>query len=204
MSKVRFTKGELKRQRDALRQFEHFLPFLLLKKQQLQLEIGRVHREIDLKFQEIDSLEGEISEWAGLLNEDTKEVAIWAKEGNAVISSTNIAGVDIPVFERIDFEEPEYDLFSTPLWIDIAIIKIRELVVFLEQEKIMKEQLKILEHELRITTQRVNLFEKIKIPESRENIRLIRIYLGDQQANAVGRSKIAKSKIEAMVLEGVA
>ncbi len=203
MSKVRFTKGELKRQRDALGRFEHFLPFLLLKKQQLQLEIGRVHREIDLKLQEIDSLEGEINEWAGLLKEDTKDVARWVREGNAVISTTNIAGVNIPVFERIDFEEPEYDLFSTPLWVDIAITEIRELVVFLEQEKIMKEQLKILKHELRITTQRVNLFEKIKIPESRENIRLIRIYLGDQQANAVGRSKIAKSKIGAMVLEGV-
>jgi len=64
--------------------------------------------------------------------------------------------------------------------------------------------MRILEHELRIATQRVNLFEKIKIPECKENIHLIRIYLGDQQTNAVGRSKIAKSKIEEMVLEGVA
>ncbi|MBU1147018.1 MAG: hypothetical protein KKD11_01570, partial [Candidatus Omnitrophica bacterium] len=55
-----------------------------------------------------------------------------------------------------------------------------------------------------IATQRVNLFEKIKIPACKENIRLIRIYLGDQQTNAVGRSKIAKKKIEEMVLEGVA
>lgn len=187
-----------------MRRFEHYLPFLQLKKQQLQLEIGRVRRQIKLKFQEIDNLEGEISEWAGLLNEGAEDVARWIKEGNVVTSDTNIAGVDIPVFERIDYEQPEYDLFSAPLWIDIAIVKMRELVVFLEEEKIMKQQIKILEHELRITTQRVNLFEKIKIPESRENIRLIRIYLGDQQTNAVGRSKIAKSKIEAMVLEGVA
>ncbi len=76
--------------------------------------------------------------------------------------------------------------------------------MFLEEEKIIKQQLRILEHELRIATQRVNLFEKIKIPECKENIRLIRIYLGDQQTNAVGRSKIAKNKIEEMVLEGVA
>ena len=203
MAKIRFTKGELKRQRDALKQFEHYLPFLQLKKQQLQLEIGRVHRDISLKVREIDNLEAEIDEWSGLLNEGTEEIGKWIKEGNVVTSSTNIAGVDIPVFERIDFEIPEYDLFTTPLWIDNAIETIRKLVVFLEEEKIMKKQLKILRHELRITTQRVNLFEKIKIPESKENIRLIRIYLGDQQTNAVGRSKIAKRKIEETVLAGV-
>ena len=60
----------------------------------------------------------------------------------------------------------------------------------------------ILRQELRITTQRVNLFEKIKIPEAREAIRRIKIYLGDQTANAVGRSKIAKRKIEALILQG--
>lgn len=204
MPKVRFTKGELKRQRDALRQFEHFLPFLQLKKQQLQLEIQRVHEQLKSKVQEIDDLETEISEWAGLLNEGTEHIAKWIREGNVVTVAANIAGVDIPVFERVDFEEPEYDLFLTPLWIDIAIDKIRMLVIFLEEEKIIKQQLQILEHELRIATQRVNLFEKIKIPECKENIRLIRIYLGDQQTNAVGRSKIAKKKIEEMVLEGVA
>ncbi|MDP8229504.1 MAG: V-type ATP synthase subunit D [Candidatus Gorgyraea atricola] len=204
MPKVRFTKGELKRQRDALRQFEHFLPFLQLKKQQLQLEIQQVHARLKLKIQEIDNLETEISEWAGLLNESTEHIAKWVREGNVVTVAANIAGVDIPVFERVDFEEPEYDLFLTPLWTDIAINKIRTLVVFLEEEKIIKQQMRILEHELRIATQRVNLFEKIKIPECKENIHLIRIYLGDQQTNAVGRSKIAKSKIEEMVLEGVA
>ena len=99
------------------------------------------------------------------------------------------------------FESMEYDLFLTPLWVDIAIEKIRQLVVLLEEEKIFKEQLGILEQELRITAQRVNLFEKVKIPECKENVRLIRIYLGDQQTNAVGRSKIAKLKIEAMIME---
>jgi V/A-type H+-transporting ATPase subunit D len=41
----------------------------------------------------------------------------------------------------------------------------------------------------------VNLFEKVKIPESNELIRMIRIFLGDQQTAAVVRGKISKSKI---------
>ena len=40
----------------------------------------------------------------------------------------------------------------------------------------------------------VNLFEKVKIPEAKENIRIIRIFMGDQQTAAVARSKIAKGK----------
>lgn len=43
----------------------------------------------------------------------------------------------------------------------------------------------------------MNLFEKVKIPETQENIRRISIYLADQQVNAVVRSKIAKRKIAA-------
>jgi V/A-type H+-transporting ATPase subunit D len=49
----------------------------------------------------------------------------------------------------------------------------------------------------------VNLFEKVKIPECLDNIRRIKIYLGDQQANAVGISKVAKKKIEVRELEVV-
>ena len=201
MAKIKFTKGELKKQRDALQQFEHYLPILQLKKQQLQIEIQYVHERLSLKVQEIDNLGSEINNWANLLNEPGDHVARWIRPKEVKGSLLNIAGVDIPVFEGAGFESAEYDLFLTPLWVDIAIEKIRQLVVLLEEEKIFKEQLEILEQELRITAQRVNLFEKVKIPECKENVRLIRIYLGDQQTNAVGRSKIAKLKIEAMIME---
>ena len=55
-----------------------------------------------------------------------------------------------------------------------------------------------------LPTQRVNLFEKVKIPEAKEAIRLIKISLGDQMTNAVGRSKIVKNKIEEAYFEEVA
>ena len=58
----------------------------------------------------------------------------------------------------------------------------------------LKKQSELLNRELRLTSQRVNLFEKVKIPEAKDNIRVIEIYLGDQQTSAVVRGKIAKSK----------
>jgi len=203
LGKIKFTKGELKKQRDALKRFERYLPILQLKKQQMQLEIQRVHQRLNQKIEELDNLENKISKWAGLLAEPGDYVAGWIKPKNIIISDFNIAGVDIPVFERVDFEEAEYDLFATPLWVDTAIIALRKFIGLLEEKKVLNKQLEILTRELRITNQRVNLFEKVKIPECAENIRRIRIYLGDQQASAVGRSKIAKKKIERMSLEAV-
>ncbi len=41
----------------------------------------------------------------------------------------------------------------------------------------------------------MNLFEKVKIPETAENIKRIRIYLGDQQTAQVVRGKISKRKL---------
>jgi len=201
MGKIKFTKGELKKQRDALKRFERYLPILQLKKQQMQLEVQRSHERLNLKNQALDNLKNEISKWANLLEESGDFVSGWIRSKNTIVSSFNIAGVDIPVFEKMEFENPEYDLFLTPLWVDTAIVKLRKFVMFLEEKNILNEQLRILSEELRITNQRVNLFEKVKIPESSENIRRIRIYLGDQQAGAVGRSKMAKSKIARMSLE---
>jgi len=203
MAKIKFTKGELKRQRDALKRFERYLPILQLKKQQMQLEIQHARQRLNQKIEELDNLENDISEWAGLLEEPGDYVAGWIKPKDIVTTSFNIAGVDIPVFERVDFEEAEYDLFLTPLWVDKAIIALRKFIALLEEKKVLDKQLKILTRELRITNQRVNLFEKVKIPECVENIRRIRIYMGDQQASAVGRSKIAKKKIQRMSLEAV-
>lgn len=196
MAKLRFTKGELKRQRDSLKQFQHYLPTLQLKKQQIQLEIIRIHNKLSDQLQKIDSTRLEINAWVGLLTEKPKEFDAWIKPKQIIVKTINIASVDIPVFVRVEFEDIEYDLFKTTLWTDAALEEIQNLVILIEEARIMKTQERLLKEELRITTQRVNLLEKIKIPECKDNIRLIRIYLGDQQTNAVGRSKLAKNKIE--------
>jgi V/A-type H+-transporting ATPase subunit D len=112
-------------------------------------------------------------------------------------SAGNIAGVDIPVFEGVDFELAEYDLFATPLWVDAALDRLKKALLMDLEARILEEQRSRLAAELRTTTQRVNLFEKVKIPETQSNIKSIRIYLGDQQTAQVVRGKIAKRKVVA-------
>jgi V/A-type H+-transporting ATPase subunit D len=197
MAKIRFTKGELKRQRDALRQYERYLPVLQLKKQQLQMEILRMSALLEEKKSSERRRTAEALSWAGLLADKTVDIRPWVKPVKIFKSSRNVAGTDLPAFERLEFAQADYDLFIAPLWVDAAIEALKVITALREEIRMIESAVAVLRQELRIATQRVNLFEKIKIPEAEEAIRVIKIYMGDQMANAVGRSKIAKRKIEA-------
>ena len=194
--KIKFTKGELKRQRDAQDRYQRYLPTLQLKQQQLQMEVRKTEALLYRRKAEIERIRGDMGEWIGILGDAEIDLAPWVRPTKIVTGTANIAGVTIPVLSRIEFPPLDYDLYTTPLWVDSAVAKIRKLTGLIAEEGIIAEQYRLLNRELQITMQRVNLFEKVKIPECRENIRRIRIYLGDQDTNAVCRSKIAKRKIE--------
>ena len=195
MAKIKLTKNELKTQREALKRFVRYLPTLILKKQQLQMEIRKVENLQRKRREARELINQEILQWVELFGEEVGLEKL-VKIGSLQTEPGNIAGVDIPVFKEINFEDISYDLFKLPLWVDTATQKMKQLTALDSEIKILQEQVNLLGEELRITSQRVNLFEKVKIPETRENIRMIQIYLGDQQTAAVVRGKMAKSNLQ--------
>jgi len=203
MAKIRFSKGELKKQRDSLKQYRRYLPTLQLKKQQIQMEILRQHVMLQGAQNKLAIAMNDAVKWAGLLSEKGSFDDKWAKPKDVSKSFKNVAGVELPLFEKCEFDTVKYDLFAAPLWVDTAIEELRAIASVRAEMKVLEEGVVILRQELRITTQRVNLFEKVKIPEAEEAIRRIKIYIGDQMANAVGRSKAAKRKIEKTFAEEV-
>ena len=200
--KVKLTQGELKRQRDALRQYERYLPTLHLKKQQQQIEIRHQQSALTGRKNSLSEKKKSAEIWLGLLIE-APGIRKWLIPDKILTGRKNIAGIDIPVFERVDFVPAAYDLFLTPLWVDAGLEALRVMVTIQEEIQIIDTGIAILNKELRVTSQRVNLFEKVKIPEAHEAIRLIRISLGDQLTNAIGRGRIAKKRIEEAELEEV-
>jgi len=193
MAKIKHTKNELKAQRDALRRFERYLPTLLLKKQQLQTEMRTLDQKLTAKTGEVDALRSDMASWVRLFSEPF-DFQSCLTVTDIRISEGNIAGVNIPVLEGVDFSRQVPDLFESPLWVDDALAALEKLTRLSVEQAVMERQYQLLKEELRTTTQRVNLFEKVKIPECREHIRVIRIFLGDQQTAAVARAKIAKGK----------
>ena len=198
MPKIKLTKNELKIQRDALKMYQRYLPTLQLKKQQLQLEVRKMREQAASVIRAINSAAKSWNDVYPLLSgsdaeglESLLEIKEWR------VGRRNVAGIDVPVFEELLFEAPAYDMYLTPVWFDDVSEMLRSQIVLKLKNKLMEEALSLLEQELRVVTQRVNLFEKVKIPEARENIRKINISIGDQQTNSVGRSKIAKGKCAA-------
>lgn len=194
MAAVKLTKNELKKQKDALKRFQRYLPTLQLKKQQLQMIIRQVEQEHDALAREKDARRHQLESWIGLF-QDEVQPQDYVRPEKVQTSVGNIAGVDIPVFEELAFADVRWNLLDTPLWIDAGVEALKTLVEYDARLRVLDEQLRRLGDELRTTTQRVNLFEKVKIPETKENIRRIRIYLGDQQTAAVVRGKIAKQNL---------
>jgi len=176
--------------------FQRYLPTLILKKQQLQQEI----RVTDIRFKELNAekeqLEESFKTWIGVFGEIGFFTADILKISRIKTGEGNIAGVVIPIFEGADFEIAGYDPVSTPLWLDAAVECMKMTLLLDMEAQIVEEQLRRLDRELRTTTQRVNLFEKVKIPEARGYIKKIQVYLGDQQTSAVVRGKISKAGLE--------
>lgn len=195
MAKIKLTKNELKAQKDALKMFSRYLPTLILKKQQLQLEIRLVEmRQEDVRRKK-DAINEDFKSWIGVFGEDVGIDGTLVKVKYVKTDVGNIAGVEIPVFVGAGFEPVSYDLFEKPLWVDKAVIKLQQVMLLDLELKVLDKQIELLAKELRTTTQRVNLFEKVKIPETKSNIKKISVYLGDQQTAAVVRGKISKKNL---------
>ena len=195
MAKIKLTKNELKVQKDALKMYRRYLPTLTLKKQQLLTEIRSIEQKAKAVRSEREDLEKGFEDWIGVFSEKDAFKEGIIKVSNIRKGKGNIAGVDIPVYEGADFERGDYDLYETPLWVDIAADYVEKAISLDLEAEVLDEQVSLLERELRATSQRVNLFEKVKIPETMENIRKISVYMADQQVSAVVRSKISKNKI---------
>jgi len=200
MAKIKLTKNELKKKKDALKMYERYLPTLQLKKQQLQVEIRSVQSRLEQLEAKKTSLEKAYDAWIAVFSEHERARGLDGRPLLRISSlktdTGNIAGVSIPIFQDVEFERQVYDLYATPPWVDSALTLMEQLLRTQMELEVVSKQRDLLAHELRITTQRVNLFEKVKIPETVADIRKIRIYLGDQQTAQVVRGKIAKRKVE--------
>ena len=197
MAKIKLTKNELKVQKDALKMYRRYLPTLTLKKQQLQSEIRTIEAKAKAVRAQREALEQGFSSWIAVFSEADAFPDGIITVRNIRKGEGNIAGVTIPVYEGADFARADYDLYSTPLWVDLAANHMEKAIALDLEADVLDEQVSLLNRELIATSQRVNLFEKVKIPETQANIRKISVYLADQQVSAVVRSKISKRKIAA-------
>lgn len=194
--KIKLTRPELKRYREALARYERYLPMLKLKQQRLQAMLQEVVRQRREAERARDETEAALRRYRSVLADRAGvPLQAWSRPSEVRVDEKNVAGVAVPVFRDVVFPQAHYSLFGTPPWVDRALADLRERSRRQAIVDVLLRQEQLLNRELTRIIQRVNLFEKIMIPEAREAIRRIRIKLGDEMTDAVGRSKIAKKKL---------
>ena len=197
MADIKFTKNELRSQQVRLAELQKFLPTLQLKKAMLQAEVNEAKAELRLCEQHYEKRHSATGSYSALLNEKTSfDITEAVKVKEVRKRYENIAGIEIPYFESITFQEFSYSLFDTPPWVDTLIEGLQGLLEASIRIQIAQEKVNALGTELRNVSIKVNLFEKILIPRAELNIRKIKVFLGDQQLAAVSQAKVAKQKIE--------
>lgn len=190
-------KTTLKQQRDQLKTFKRFLPLLDLKRQQLLAALKQARRERDAIQAAYVACQAYVEQIYPLLGSSTvatRNLSSLVRIRAVKIGQQNMLGTTLPVAEQVDFDVASYSRLVTPFWIDLLIENLQQLATLNVKLQVFDQRVTVLEAAARKITQRVNLFEKVLIPQADANIRKIVIFLSDQERAAVVRSKIAKSK----------
>lgn len=194
MAKIKLSKHELARQRNNLKLYQKLLPSLDLKRRQLTVELKRARTELEDTAAAVDALETRIGEELPMLALTEIDVDGLVRMKDFALGEENVIGVRLPVLERVDFAMADYSMLGKPAWVDVLVDRLKDAAERRTQLQVAEERVRLLERAVRRTTQRVNLFERILIPRSRDAIKRIMIYLGDQERSSVANSKLTKAK----------
>ena len=195
MAKIRLSKHELARQRTNLKLYQKLLPSLDLKRRQLTVELTKARQELEQTRSAVDTLETKIGQELPMLAFTEIDVDGLVEMEAFELGEQNVVGVRLPVLKRIDCRVADYSMLGKPAWVDVLVDRLRDAAEQRTRLQVAEERVRLLQKAVRRTTQRVNLFERILIPRSKEAIKRIMIYLGDQERSAVANSKLTKAKI---------
>lgn len=106
----------------------------------------------------------------------------------------NIAGSKVTRLKKVQYEALQLNPLYEPAWMPAALEALRNLIELNLKLRFLKEELNSLESARKKTTQKVNLYEKVQIPEFEEGIRKVKRFLEDKENISTAAKKIAKNK----------
>lgn len=194
MGRLALSKSELARQTGQLKTYERFLPSLDLKRKQLMAERARARAQL-LEIERSNSeLLQRVQQHLPMLSNREVDLSGLVRLEDVRIERENLVGVMLPVVGEVRLKVREYGLLAKPHWVDNLVEELRDALRLGVERDVQHKRVSLLEEAVRKVTQRVNLFDKVLIPRTRQNIERIRIHLSDAERAAVVRSKIAKGK----------
>lgn len=196
MSRLALNKSSLSREKGSLDTFQKFLPSLDLKRRQLIAERAKAeHTLADIEGR-LDALTVDVGRSIPMLANQYIAVEGLVRLAELRVGEENILGARLPFLKSVHVEVADYGYLLLPHWVDRYVELAKSIIELRAGQSVQRQRLDVLETAVRKVTQRVNLFDKVLIPKTRNNIKRIQIYLSDSDRAAVVRSKIAKAKNE--------
>lgn len=194
MARLTLSKSSLARQRGSLKLYRRYLPSLDLKRRQLMAERAREAAAL-AETERLLELERRVpSERIPMLSNREVDLRNLARVARIEEDEENVVGTTLPRLNAIEIAVRPYSRLARPQWVDVTAASLRARLELEIRARFQRRRLALLEKAVRRVTQRVNLFEKVLIPRTVENIRKIQIYLGDAERAEVVRAKMAKKR----------
>ena len=197
MTRLNLSKTQLAKEHANLAMYRRYLPSLDLKRQQLTAERNKTQARLaDIEAQVARCIEGIGGEIPMLANKDIDLKGL-ATLKTIRIGERNVVGQRLPILVDIEVAVARYGYLARPQWVDLVAVRLKDVLRLRVEAQVTRRQVALLDAAATKVTQRVNLFDKVLIPHTKENIRRIDIALGDLERSAVANAKIAKRKKQA-------
>jgi len=194
VARLQLSKSALSRETKQLVTFGRFLPALDLKRRQLMAERAKARERLTATQSEIDETLRHVSEAVPMLANVNVDLTDLAKVTRVELETENIVGTRLPKVRKVEIEVRPYSYMGKPHWVDRVVEDLRRMVELRLRQQVEVQRVALLEEGVKKVTQRVNLFDKVLIPRAQENIKKIKIFLGDAERSGVVNSKLAKGK----------
>jgi V/A-type H+-transporting ATPase subunit D len=192
MARLALSKSSLSVQNRRLKTFERYLPSLDLKRRQLIAERAKAARAIEVTEAEIAELRRQVEEGLPMGSSEEVNIENLVHINRVKLGEENVMGVRLPLVRKVELKRADYALLAKPEWVDGFAWRMEEMLQIRLRIQVERRRLMLLDEAVRTITQRVNLFDKVLIPQTRNNIRRIQIFLADGERAAMVRAKIAK------------
>ena len=176
MARFALNKSSLQQQREKLRLFERFLPSLELKRQQLTAEYKKAVQLLGEAERGEEQANRSLPGVLPILGASPMKLSGLVRVRRLDVGEEDVLGLRLPVLRAVEFDEAAYSLLATPFWIDDLVACLKNTAVYRIRLQVYRERAARLREAVRHVSQRVNLFEKVLIPDARRNIAHIRIF----------------------------
>ncbi|MGR8931373.1 MAG: V-type ATP synthase subunit D [Gammaproteobacteria bacterium] len=192
MAKLSLNKASLHKESGKLKRYRQYLPSLELKRQKLVVERAKGWSQFEATKRRIAECQRYIAELLPMVSYRDIDLTGLVTIKNVHIGKENIVGINLPVLESFELVNKAYSLYLKPHWVDALVVQLRVMLELQLQHRVEQQRLALLNIAVKKVTQKVNLFDKVLIPRTEQNIRKIRIFLSDAERADVVRSKITK------------